>query len=154
MATILTLHKDMDYPVTVPREQEDDFIEHNVTATIDAMLRVKNLSLPVTREGTKRSLKRFAEAIRVHEQERLGRHTWDLVRALYTDRAAYQILCWRLFPINELPIEVLERIFMACLSALSAKDVFQFRMKLMSVCSHWFAVVQNTPQMYVFNFLR
>lgn len=116
---------------------------------MQAMLRVKTLQLPTTYEQTKVTAGRFATELLRLQTLRSQPHSWNLLHNLATKRAAYEILCWRMFRINELPNEVLERIFASCLSMLSAADVHQWRMKLMEVCSKWLDVIINTPQLYV-----
>ena len=116
---------------------------------MQAMLGVKNLQLPTTYEQTKISVGRFAEELKRLQALRLQPHNWNLLHNLATKRAAYEILCWRMFKINELPNEVLERIFASCLEMLSAADVHRWRMTLMAVCSNWLTILINTPQMCV-----
>lgn len=146
---MLITDRRMDQPCTLSLEDEEPIIEHRVGLTMATMLNIKELKLPSTFEETRLSAARFAEEIRRLEEQRLQQHTWGLLHVLSTKRAAYEILCWRMFPINNLPVEVLEHIFAACLASLSAADVYRCRKTLMAVCSHWLKVVINTPLMYV-----
>jgi hypothetical protein len=132
---------------TLPRAEADRVVARRTHEVIHGMIRTPILKLPQTLEEHNSARRNLHQQILQLEAKRLEPHTYYLLDVLATRKAAYEILCWRTFPINTLPLEVLERIFVLLLESQNAVAVHRSRMILMSVCSFWRKVVLGTPQM-------
>ncbi|KAI5124095.1 hypothetical protein M0805_000909 [Coniferiporia weirii] len=131
---------------TMSLDEEERVVEQRVEATIRAALARPGNTLRFVESREKAA--ELAGKVQHLEAQRHQPHTWELLHVLATTRAARALLLWRLFPINNLPVEILEHILSLAVFSPSAAEVSRTRMALVSVCSYWRSVAINTPQLW------
>jgi len=91
---------------------------------------------------------KFISVIKVMEehQTRIGGQMVDLRvdQALFTKRMEYRTTFYRLFRINDLPVEIINNIFsFVCWQAPDSQSGIKWRLYLTSICRHWRTVAIN-----------
>jgi len=72
----------------------------------------------------------------------------NVVRELAFRRAQWKLLLWRIFPINDLPFEILVNIFTLAILSHSSREVTRSRLAVASVCKRWRRIVLDSPSMW------
>ena len=151
MPTDVTRH------IHIPSEVEELYISELIEQRIRKTLSLPSYR-PPNRKTTRASILSLDKIINAFEGSRHETHTWDnLFR--YCDAKTTRILeSWSLFPINELPEEILENIFFHTIYGSDAegiedprtsyREIVRSRITLGSVCRHWRSLVINTPEIW------
>lgn len=134
--------------VDVTRDEEDRIIEQRIKYSMKQMLSRPGYEIPPSRKDRRKRLVSLDKSIYSYEQKRRQPHTWGLINELCSATAARDILSWSLFPINELPEVILERIFSWLVTGSPEAEISGSRAKLASVCRRWRFLVVNMPELW------
>ncbi|KAH8119977.1 hypothetical protein DFH11DRAFT_21656 [Phellopilus nigrolimitatus] len=132
----------------LPHTEEELTIEQRAEIAFRAALSQPGVGEGLSLEETRAAVADLAEKIRELEAQRLQPHTWEMIDTLATMRAARAFYSWRTFPINNLPVEILEHIFSLAVYSPAFLNVSRTRMALVAVCSRWRSVIVNTPELW------
>ncbi|KLO11317.1 hypothetical protein SCHPADRAFT_942154 [Schizopora paradoxa] len=136
---------------TFPYDDEEQLIVTRETDLLNQWIKEQGPPELATLEYRSRLWERAAglkDSLKVLEAKRRGPHTWNDVREVARFRASWKTILWRIFPINELPPEILVTIFTMAILSHSSKEVTRSRLAVAGVCKQWRRVVHESPTMW------
>ncbi|EJD03775.1 uncharacterized protein FOMMEDRAFT_167102 [Fomitiporia mediterranea MF3/22] len=143
------MQRNLQEQSTVSFDEENRVLARDTEAFLREALSSRKFVLPPwSRQDTLVQVACYAQRIRQLEADRRRPHKWELVYDLAKTKAVYLLMRWRLFRINDFPVEIIQRIFELVVASPTFPEISKSRIKLASVCSYWRSIVINTAKLW------